>query len=122
MRAPLKYLAWGAGGVAAVILALWPVLDAAGRRGLLIAAAIALPVQLLAFAGLVMVRGRLNGFLAVWVGGTLLRVLVIAVTAFVAIRSGAEGLAPLLLGLAGFFFGLLLLEPVFFRSAGGQTT
>jgi hypothetical protein len=122
VRAPLKYLAWGAGGVAAVILVLWPVLDPTGRRGLLIAAAIALPVQILAFAGLVLVRGRLNGFLAVWVGGTLLRVSVIAVTAFVAIRSGTEGLAPLLLGLAGFFFGLLLLEPVFFRSAAGKTT
>ena len=122
MKTPLKYLAWGGGGVAAVILALWPVLDPAGHRGLLLAAGIALPVQLLAFVALLKVRGRLNGFLAVWVGGTLLRVLVIATTAFFAIRSGVGGLAPMLLGLAGFFFGLLLLEPVFFRPAAGETT
>lgn len=105
-----------------VILALWPALDPAGRRGLLIAAAIALPVQFLAFVGLMKVRGQLNGFLAVWVGGTLLRVVVIGITAFFAIRSGIDGLAPMLLGLAGFFFGLLLLEPVFFRPAAGETT
>jgi hypothetical protein len=108
--------------MATVILALWPVLDPAGRRGLLTAAIIALPVQAVAFAGLMRVRGRLNGFLAVWVGGTLLRVTVLAVTAFFAIRSGTEGLVPLLLGLAGFFFGLLLLEPVFFRPGVGETT
>jgi hypothetical protein len=122
VKAPLKYAGWGAVGVAIVILALWPVLDPAGRRGLLTAAAIALPVQVMAFAGLVRVRGRVNGFLAVWVGGTLLRVGVVAVTAFFAIRGGGEGLAPLLLGLAGFFFGLLLLEPVFFRSDAGEAT
>ena len=30
--------------------------------------------------------------------------------------------APTLLGLAGFFFGLLLLEPLFLRSLGAETT
>lgn len=122
MNAPLKYLAWGGGGVAVVILALWPFLDPAGRSGLLVAAAIALPVQMLAFMALMRVRGQLKGFLAVWVGGTLVRIVVIGITAFFAIRSRPAGAVPMLLGLAGFFFGLLLLEPVFFRPRAGETT
>jgi hypothetical protein len=63
----------------------------------------------------------MNGFLAAWVGGTLLRMTVIAVVAFVAIRSGMEGAVPMLLALAAFFFGLLLLEPVYFGAEPGKT-
>ena len=101
--------------MAVTVLALWPILDPADRQGVLVAAAIALPVQILAFSALVRLRGRLNGFLAVWAGGTLLRMFVVGVAAFLAIRSGSDGAIAMLLALAGFFFGLLLLEPVYFR-------
>jgi len=115
MSTSLKYAATGTAIVALATLALWPFLDPAGRRGVLIAAAVAIPVQVGAFAGLVRYRGQPNGFLAVWAGGTLLRMVVIGAVAFIAIRSGTEGAIPMLLALAGFFFGLLLLEPMYFK-------
>jgi hypothetical protein len=40
--------------------------------------------------------------------------------AFLVLRSGSEGIAPTLLALASFFFGLLLLEPIYFRAARGE--
>jgi len=83
------------------------------------AAAIALPVQVSAFAVLNRYSGQLNGFLAAWVGGTFLRMAVVAVAAVVVIRSGMEGAVPMLLALAGFLFGLLLLEPIYFRIEQG---
>ena len=115
MRPVLKYAAAGLAVVVAVTLAAWPFLDAAGRRGVLVAAAIAVPVQVIAFAALLRVRGRVNGFLAAWAGGMAVRALVVAAVAFLAIRSGVDGAVPMLLALAGFFFGLLLLEPIWFR-------
>jgi hypothetical protein len=41
----------------------------------------------------------------------------IGAVALLVTRSGAEGLVPTLLSLAAFFFGLLLLEPIYFRAA-----
>ncbi|MDA0313053.1 MAG: hypothetical protein O2992_13170 [Gemmatimonadetes bacterium] len=121
MSAATKYAASGLAIVALVTLALWPFLDSAGRRGVLTAGAVALPIQVIAFAALVRFRGQLNGFLAVWVGGTLVRMVIVAIVAGFAIRSRAEGAVPMLLALAGFFFGLLLLEPIFFRPEPNET-
>ena len=121
MSASLKYAATGVGAVALIVLGLWPFLDAAGRNGVMVAAAVAIPVQVTAFAALIRFRGRLNGFLAAWLAGTVLRMLVIAAVAIVVVRSGMEGAVPMLLALAGFFFGLLLLEPVYFRVEPSDT-
>jgi hypothetical protein len=121
MSASLRYGGTGALVVGLTVLALWPFLDPAGRRGVLVAAAIALPVQVAAFAALVRHRGRMNGFLVVWAGGTLLRMLVVGTAALVAVRSGTDGAVPMLLALAGFLFGLLLLEPIYFRVAPSET-
>lgn len=121
MSSSLRYAATGAGAIALMVLALWPFLDAAGRNGVLLAAAIAVPVQVLAFSILNRSHGQLNGFLAAWVGGTFLRMLVLAVAAIAVVRSGMEGAVPMLLALAGFFFGLLLLEPMFFRRGPSET-
>ena len=115
MSAWLKYAVAGSTMVALSLLALWPFLDPAGRSGVSAAAAVAVPVQVVAFAALHGLSGRLEGFLAAWVGGTLLRMVVLAAAAFFVIRSQAEGAVPMLLALAGFFFALLLLEPVYFR-------
>ena len=116
-----KYAFTGLIGVALITLVFMPFLDPAGRRGLVIAALIALPIQILAFSAMLSFRSDWNRFLVVWVGGTLLRMIVIALAAFVAIRLDLEGLAPMLLALAGFFFGLLLIEPIYLRSEHPET-
>ncbi len=118
MSASLKYVGTGAALVAITILALWPVLDADGRTGVLVAAGVALPVQIVAFVLLVRFRSTVNGFLAVWAGGTLVRMGILAVVATVAIRSQMDGAIPMLLALAGFFFALLLIEPLYLRPDG----
>ena len=107
--------------MALITLVFMPFLDPAGRRGLVIAALIALPIQIIAFSAMLSFRSDWNRFLAVWVGGTLLRMVVIGLAAFVAIRLDLEGLAPMLLALAGFFFGLLLIEPIYLRSEHAET-
>jgi CDP-diglyceride synthetase len=115
MSAAGKYALSGAAIVGVSTAALWPWLDPAARSGVLIAGLVALPLQVAAFALLLRYRGELTGFLAVWAGGTLFRMVVVSVVATLAIRSRAEGAVPMLLALVGFFFGLLLLEPVYFR-------
>ena len=122
MSGEAKYAGTGALGVAAVILVLWSFLNPASRVGILIAGAVALPVQWLAFAALMRFRGRTTGFLGIWVGGSLLRMAVLGLVAFLAISRGIEGSVTLLLALAGFLFGLLLLEPMFFKQPASETT
>jgi CDP-diglyceride synthetase len=121
MSKAAKYAVSGLIIVTLVILASWPFLDPAGRRGVAIAGAVALPIQVTAFWALLRFRGKLNGFLAAWVGGTLLRMLVIGAVAVFAIRSSVEGAVPMLLALAGFFFGLLMLEPMYFKAEPNET-
>jgi hypothetical protein len=117
----LKYSATGAGAVVIGVGALWPFLDPAGRTGVLIAATVALTVQIGAFAVLMHFRGRATGFLAAWAGGMAVRMLAVAMVAVGVVSTGMEGGVPTLLSLAGFFFGLLLLEPVFFRGEPSKT-
>jgi hypothetical protein len=122
VNAPLKYALSAVGVVALATLALWPWLDADGRRGVVTAAAISLTVQVMAFALLLRYRDTLTGFLAVWVGGTLLRMLVVGGVALLAVRGATAGAVPMLLSLAAFFFGLLLLEPFYFGAEESETT
>jgi len=122
MSASVKYAVTGVGVVGLVVVGLWSFLDTAGRQGVLIAAAVAIPVQALAFAALNRFSGKLEGFLAAWIGGTLVRMAVIGVVAVVVIRSRVEGAIPLLLALAGFFFALLLLEPIYYRLGPSKTS
>ena len=121
MSPSAKYAATGILVITSIVVVLWPFLEPAGRNGVLAAAAVALPVQVIAFWALIRSRDELNGFLAAWVGGTLVRMAVIAGVAFIVVRSGMEGAVPMLLALAGFFFGLLLLEPVYFRIGSSET-
>jgi hypothetical protein len=121
MSASLKYAAAGVCAIALIVAGLWPFLDVAARNGVLVAAVTALPIQVAAFAVLIRYRGELNGFLSAWVGGMMIRMLVVAVVAVTAVRTDAEGAVPMLLALVGFFFGLLLLEPVYLRGQSNQT-
>ena len=50
MSASLRYGAAAVAVVGLLTLVLWPFLEPAGRQGVLVAAAVALPVQLVAFA------------------------------------------------------------------------
>jgi len=102
--------------IGVVTLALWPFLDQPSRRGVLTAGLIAVPVQVLAFATLVRYRGRTSGFMAAWAGGMAVRALVVLVTAVAVVQMQTPGAIALLLALAGFFFGLLLLEAYYFRA------
>ena len=121
MSASLRYGAAAVAVVALLTVVLWPFLEPAGRQGVLVAAAVALPVQLVAFSVLVRFRGRVSGFMAAWAGGMAVRALAVALVAYAVIRSGSEGAVPMLLALAGFFFALLLLEPVYFRAEPSET-
>lgn len=96
---------------------LWPWLDPAGRKGILVAGLVALPVQIAAFGLLLKLRRRRNAFLGVWIGGTLARMGLLLVMALVVIRMPALAPAPTLLALVGYLFGMLLMEPLFFRNA-----
>ena len=115
------------GGVALLVLllvnaGLWPWLSPSARTGILVAALVAYPIQMMAFFLLVRSWGDSKRFLLVWVGGTVVRMGVILVAALVVIRADGLAPAPMLLGLAGFFFGLVLLEPLFLRPRGAETT
>jgi peptidoglycan/LPS O-acetylase OafA/YrhL len=119
MSSSFRYALVGTALVGLVVLLAWPFLDPVGRRGVAVAAAVALPVQIGSFAALVHLRTRQQPFLIAWVGGTLLRMAAIGVVAVVVVRSG-EGVVPTLMALASFFFGLLLLEPMYFRAGQGE--
>ena len=123
MTAVLRYAAVALALLAAAVAALWTVLDPSGRSGVLMAAAVALPVQVAAFAWLVRGRKRsTNAFLAAWAGGTLVRMATVLAGGLILIRATAAAPAPTLLGLAGFFFALLLLEPLFWGAGAERTT
>lgn len=119
MRAVAAYLGTAAAALAAATALLWPWLDAGGRAGVLAAALIALLAQALAFALLVRWRGTGHQFFAGMAGGAALRFGVVAIVAVVVSRWPIVPAGPTLLSLAGFLFGLLLLEPLFLRRAGG---
>lgn len=105
-----------------VVTGLWPFLEADGRRGIALAAAVAYPIQLFAFWLLIRYRQEMNRFLVIWAGGTLVRMGVIVVVGLWATRLDNVAPIPMLLALGGFFFVLLLLEPAFFRIQLGENT
>lgn len=117
MTSSSRYAIVGSGVVAAALLLLWPMLDPLARQGIVIAALVALPVQIVSFSLLVRFRDRVRGFLAAWVGGTVARVVAIATVAFFVLRSSAEGALTVLVALAAFLFALLLLEPIYFKGS-----
>lgn len=121
MRQVVRYAVTALVILSVVVIGLWPWLDARGRLGILAAALVAYPVQVTAFALLVRQRDRGSRFLAVWAGGTVVRFGVILASAFIVVGIERIATAPMLLALAGFFFGLLLLEPAFMRPKPGET-
>ncbi len=116
MKSFLAYAAVALALVAAATVGVGAALDPVGRRSLAWAAAIALAVQFAAYALLMWARGRGNAFMLAFLGGGAARVGVLGVAGLLTTQT-ETGLAaaPLLLGLAGYFFALLLLEGWFLR-------
>jgi hypothetical protein len=80
-----------------------------------LAAGFAYALQTFAFGLLLLARDQASLFTAAWAGGMLLRFGAVGGFAFWAPRFSTLQPGTLLLSLAGFFFLLLLLEPVFLR-------
>ncbi len=118
MRALLGYALAGLLMIAIAVAALFPFLDDDGRTGVLLGAGIAYPVQVVAFGLLLWARREPSRFFTWWGVGVAIRIGVIIVAGLVALRIESLGAEALLLSLAGFFFGLLLIEPAFLRGAG----
>jgi hypothetical protein len=115
VRAWLTYAAVGLGvaiagaGLAALLL------EAEAARAVWFSAGVAWVVQLAAFAGLLLVRGRHELFLMGWLVGLVLRFGAVGLVAFWLSRDPVLPLRPALLSLVAFVFVLLLLEPIFLR-------
>jgi len=107
----VRYLA-AAGGLAVAVVVLGSSLvGPEGQRGLLVAAIVALSVQIPSFGVLAATTPGSARYLAVWLGSTLVRFGVIAAFAFAI--AGTEGidLVVSLVALAGLLLIMLLLEP-----------
>ena len=103
--------------IAVAVAALFPFLGDDGRKGVLLAAAVAYPVQITAFGLLLRSRGDPSRFFVWWGAGVMVRIGVVIIVGLVALRVESLGAEALLLSLAGFFFVLLLMEPAFFKGA-----
>jgi hypothetical protein len=105
-------------------IALFALLDDASRGGALLAAGIVLPVQVVAFGLLARAHGNATRFLIWWGAGIALRVAVVAVVGVASSGMDPGRRAALVLSLVGFFFALLLLEPLFLKNPrkGVKTT
>ena len=99
-------------------------LEGPGRRGVLLAALIAYPVQVVAFGLLVRARQEAGRFVVWWGAGIALRLAAVVGAGVAASRLMSVQPAAFLLSLVGFIFVLLLLEPVFFepQGKGARTT
>ncbi len=117
MRALVRYALAGLLMIAVAIAALFPFLDDEARTGVAWAAGVAYVVQVVAFGLLLRAREEPSRFFAWWGAGVAIRIGVVIIAGIVALRIESLGAEALLLSLAGFFFGLLLIEPAFLKAA-----
>lgn len=117
MRALGRYALAGLLMIAAAVAALFPFLEEDGRLGVLLAAGVAFPVQVVAFGMLLRARGEPSRFFLWWGVGVAVRITVVIIVGLIALRVESLGAEALLLSLAGFFFALLLMEPIFLKAA-----
>jgi hypothetical protein len=90
-----------------------PLLDAAGRLGLIMAAAVVFPLQVGLFALLVEARRDPSRFITFWGLGVLGRMAVVAAVGLSIDRVGTVDSTVAVMSTVGLFFIFLLLEPVF---------
>ena len=115
---------WYASACAAVVVGgvagAAALLDPTALIGVLAAGAIALPIQIVGFALMARAPAGSNAFLAAWVGGMLVRLLVVGVTGVGLVALPDLPPAPTLVGLVAFFFVMLLMEPLFLGLGGNK--
>lgn len=99
---------------------LFPLLDGPGRAGLLAASAVTFLFQVAAFAVLARYAHRPEQGFLVWIGTTVVRMGVVVAVGLSLTWFPELSPVTTLLGSAGFFFVLLILEPVFL--ARGRAT
>ncbi|MDT8369476.1 MAG: hypothetical protein RQ745_09740 [Longimicrobiales bacterium] len=123
MKAFLLYTVIACTVIAGATLGVGATLDPVGRRSLVWAAGIAIPVQLIAFGALLRTRDQGNAFLLAFAGGGAARLGVLGVAGLLVTRMESDlAAAPLMLGLAGYLFALLLLEGLFLRMGARTRT
>lgn len=105
-----RYSIWSFAIVLTVVALGWLLLDEAGRRGLALAGAIVLPVQVGSFAALSTVSPGTSHFLGVWIGSSVIRFSVIGAGALVISGMESVNLLVALFGMAGLFLVLMFLE------------
>jgi len=110
VRRWVRYALQAVGVTGFALLAGWMLLEGPGWNGVILAVLVALPLQLVVFGLLVVQRTGSMGFLAVWVGSTLLRMLAIGLVAWIVVRRDDTDPLAALLTLAILLFVLLLLE------------
>ena len=118
------WLSYAAAGFALTVLgagAAALLLPGDSERAVWFAGGIAYAIQLLAFAALLVGRGRATLFLVGWLGGMLIRFAGLGLVAWWVMSTAALPAAAALISLAAFLFALLLLEPIFLRR-GLRTT
>lgn len=115
MKAWLAYALVAAALLALLATGVSLLLDADATPALWLGAAVAYAVQLLAFGALVAGRDSGTAFVVGWGGGMALRFAAVAAVAFWVTQRSTLPAAPALVGLVGFVFILVLLEPVFLR-------
>ena len=100
--------------VVGVGLGLYPLLDPVQLDGLMLAGAVAVGLQLASFAARVRWATTPNRLLATWVWSTGARFAAVLAMALAAWRFEGLDVVTSLVGLAGFLFVMLLMEPAFF--------
>lgn len=115
MKGPVGYVAVSLGLVLVVTAGLWPFLSQGGREGLLTAGGLALLTQLGLHFALTGLRRNPKRFAVSLALGIGVRMAVIVLSAVLLVAPGLVPPASFLLGLAGFLFGLVLLEVAFLK-------
>jgi hypothetical protein len=116
VKAWVPYVVASAGLVVVGVWVAGALFPDADPMGLWVAAALAWGVQAIAFGLLVGLRDG-TGFMMAWAGGMALRFGMVGAAALLATRSPVLDAPTTLVGLVGFVFALVLLEPLFLRLA-----
>jgi hypothetical protein len=117
-----SWLAYAGAALAVAVCGGWlgGVIAGPSAGGVWFAAALAWTIQLIAFGLILALRDNAQLFMVGWLGGMMLRLVVVGGLALWLTRSEALPPAPTLVSLVVFVFVMLLLEPVFLKR--GRTT
>lgn len=111
MKAVFQYFLALLAGIGLVGLVGWAMTDAAGRKTVLVSGAVAIVVQMSAFA---LARGlRHRQLMLGWGLGSVLRVIALVLYAVIAVGPWRAPAAPALLSFVGMLFVTTVVEPIF---------